>query len=256
MRAYKFVLPAVLLITTALTVALAAERTSLKRSEVRQIKNKLVAVLNALGNSPPGYVKEDESFNLPSDTYTVRKTAKFRPAFASVSRKFVGDSGKLGASKEVLEKEMQAKINAAMGRGDFASIQGLTMEYRQKMMAVQSARDKARKLVPIELRVRSNVTTSTKIDPDGVLFESPGVIALKFKRNRRGQSKVEVYFDPVSLKNTEELSKLVFRHPREGVGRKSIVLNFRITVTGPPNLIEAWAKKFDTKAILRQIDGG
>lgn len=256
MRAYKFVFPAVLLIATALTVALAAERTSLKRSEVRQIKNKLVAVLNALGNSPPGYVKEDESFNLPTDIYTVGKTAKFRPAFASVSRNFVGDPGKGGASKKELEQEMQARINAAMAKGDFASIQSLTMEYRQKMMAVQSAIDSARKMVPIEVRVRCNVTTSAKIDPDGVLFESPGVIALKFKQNRRGQSKVEVYFDPVSLKNTEELSKLVFRHPRKGVGRKSIVLNFRITVRGPPNLVEAWAKKFDTKAILRQIDGG
>lgn len=256
MRAYKFVFPAVLLIATALTVALAAERTSLKRSEVRQIKNKLVAVLNALGNSPPGYVKEDESFNLPTDIYTVGKTAKFRPAFASVSRNFVGDPGKGGASKKELQKEMQARINAAMAKGDFASIQSLTMEYRQKMMAVQSAIDSARKMVPIEVRVRCNVTTSAKIDPDGVLFESPGVIALKFKQNRRGQSKVEVYFDPVSLKNTEELSKLVFRHPRKGVGRKSIVLNFRITVRGPPNLVEAWAKKFDTKAILRQIDGG
>ena len=69
---------------------------------------------------------------------------------------------------------------------------------------------------PMNVYVRLNQNPTVGIDPDAVVLEQPGVIALRDKgRARRGD--VTVYIDPVALKATEELSKIELRTADDGV---------------------------------------
>ena len=95
---------------------------------------------------------------------------------------------------------------------------------------------------------------SQTIDPDNVVFERPGVIALKLKGYDEGKATVEVYFDPVSLKDTKTLSVVDLKMPKNGVDKKTAVLNATIHISGPASEVEAWAKRIDTKGVLAQID--
>jgi len=42
--------------------------------------------------------------------------------------------------------------------------------------------------------------------------------------------------------------------PKDGVEKKTAVLNAAVNVSGPANEVEAWIKKIDAKAALSQID--
>ena len=72
-----------------------------------------------------------------------------------------------------------------------------------------------------------------------VVFEKPGVIALRFKEGEEDKAKIEVYFDPVSLKDTKTLSVVDLKMPKDGVDKKTAVLNATITLSGPVNEVEA-----------------
>lgn len=124
------------------------------------------------------------------------------------------------------------------------------------MNTARSRQREARNIEPIQIDVRCNTSLSQIIDPDGVLFEAPGVIALKFKRRQGKQVEILVLFDPVALKETEELSRVKFVLPQNGIVKKTAILNIKINITGPPGVTEKWAKKINTKAILRLINTG
>ncbi|OHB70647.1 MAG: hypothetical protein A2W23_08510 [Planctomycetes bacterium RBG_16_43_13] len=43
---------------------------------------------------------------------------------------------------------------------------------------------------------------------------------------------------------------------RRGVKNKTTILNATIRISGPADIVDAWAKKIDTKGVLAQIDAG
>jgi hypothetical protein len=102
--------------------------------------------------------------------------------------------------------------------------------------------------------VQFNIGSNVGIDPDAVVFERPGVIALSDKDVAGEKGTVTVYLDPVSLKATETLSKIELRTPDDGVSNRSGVFHVTIQLTGAVADIEAWAKSFDTAAMLAVID--
>ena len=63
--------------------ATAQQSTSLTRSEVTAIRAKLVAVQQAMGADPAGYLKESEDFDLPTD-FNPAKDGKFWPITSSI----------------------------------------------------------------------------------------------------------------------------------------------------------------------------
>jgi hypothetical protein len=66
---------------------------------------------------------------------------------------------------------------------------------------------------------------------------------------------VSVYFDPVALKDTKQLSRAEIHLPAKGTSSKTAIFNSIVSLSGPMEAIEAWAKTIDTKKILAQIDG-
>ena len=230
----------------------AQDEKSLTRDEVTVIKRKLVAVFEALGQ-PGGYSVEQESFNLPTEAYKNSSTGKFNLIGGSAERRF-GTQKKTEEESKDLGKEYQKKIAEAQAKGDYQEVSRLAMEMQQKSGAMQLKATETHK-DPVHLSVQFNNNPGAVIDPDAVVFERPGVIALK--SNVEGSSeRIAVYFDPVSLKDTKQLSRIDMKQPEGGVTAKTLVLGISVEITGPTAEIEPWVRKADTGRILAQIDHG
>lgn len=253
MRRVQMLLLAVLLLSPAVA---AQEPSRLTRDEVAATKKKLVAVLEAMGQPPAGYVIEHEDFNLPTDVSTDRSSRKFRLIYPSAQRRFGGGAEKVRQkSQEELASEYEKKMAEAMAKGDFMAMQQLSQDLQKKAGEAQLKEIQARKQ-PIELQIQLNGGTLQTIDPDLILFEKPGVIALKDKGRREEKARIAVYFDPVSLKSTKQLSVVEFKEPQGGVDNKGVVLYITVQLSGPTSDVEAWAKRINTAAVLAQIGSG
>jgi hypothetical protein len=232
--------------------ARAQDEKSLTRDDVSVIKKKLVAVLEALGQ-PAGYSLEHENFNLPTEVYKSSTEGRYNLIGASAERKF-GTQKKTEEESKDIQKEYQKKMAEAQAKGDYAAMSKLAMEMQQKVGAMQVKATDAQK-DPIQVDVELNHNPGAVIDPDAVVFEHPGVIALK-SNVENGAERIDIYFDPVSLKDTKQLSRVDLKQPEGGVAKKTLVLTAVIDVTGPTAEIEPWVKKVDVKKVLAQIDSG
>ena len=220
-------------------IAVGQNSVPLTRDEVSVIKKKLAAAADAVGQPPAGYAKEDENFSLPTDVNKNQDNGLFSPAYGSVNRIF-GSGKSTEKSQKELEKEYQKKIAEAQAKGDYEAMAKISQEIQQKSGEMQLKAIEGKK-VPIEVHVNINSSGGEAIDPDGVLFEKAGVIALK-EKNDEERSRVLIYFDPVSLKDTKQLSSIDMKVPDKGVSSKTAVYTIKIEFNGPTAEIEAWAK--------------
>jgi hypothetical protein len=246
---------ALLLGTLALTsVALAQEDTPLKRDEVASIKKKLVAALEALGQAPGDYAVKDEDFHLPTSISPSRSSGKFYPPYGGVSRKYTTDVGSEKANKD-FQKEYQQKMLDAQAKGDYQAMAALGQEMSKKASEMQK-KTATKQKDPITVEIQINQNPGTTIDPDGVLLEKSGMIAIRTNKDKENdRSRILVAFDPVALKETGTLSRLDLKLPEEGVTSKTAVLTIIIHVDGPSADVEPWVKKIDTGKILAQVSG-
>lgn len=234
---------------------MAQEENLLTRDEVAVIKKKLVAVTEALGQPPAGYIKEDESFYLPTEAAKMKDSGQFYPPDAFVRYKFGGAEKKVKKSEKELKAEYEKKMLEAQAKGDFDAMAKLGEEMAQKSGKTQLEANEAKK-EPIEVSITFNSNPGQTIDPDAVLFENPGMIALKLKADGdEDKGRVAVYFDLVHLKDTKKLSRVdLMDKPQKGVSRKTLVLNATIELTGPASVVESWAKRISVSKALAQID--
>jgi hypothetical protein len=224
----------------------------LTRDEVSVIKKKMVAAFEALGQ-PDGYSIEHDNFNLPTEAYKNSNSGKYNLIGGSANRRF-GTQKKTEEASKDLQKEYQKKMAEAQASGDYQAMSKLAQEMQQKAGQMQLKATEAQK-DPIEVSVMLNNDPGAVIDPDAVVFEHPGVIALKSTADS-GPERISIYFDPVSLKDTKQLSRVDLKRPEDGVSRKTLVLSISIDVSGPAAEIEPWLKKIDFKKVLAQIDTG
>jgi len=254
-RIWKSVLVIIPMLVLAGTWA-SADDQNLNRAEVTTIKRKLVAVIEALGAPPGGYVKSDESFNLPTSISPMQGGGSFYPVSASADLRFDGGADKMSKqSEKELETEYRQKILAAQAAGNYQAMSEIAQEMTQKMSQAQMAVEEAKR-DPIRVNLQFNSSPGATIDPDAVVFEHPGVIALKSKVGGDDeQLQVMVYCDPVKLRETETLSRVdLADNPDPGVKGKTTVRHLTIEMTGPKDVVEEWSKKIDTDKVLAQID--
>jgi len=146
--------------------------------------------------------------------------------------------------------EYQTKMAAAVASGNIADITRMSEELTRMQAAAMAP---AERKEPMNVYVRLNQNPTAGIDPDAVVLEQPGVIALRDKgQGERGD--VTVYIDPVALKATEELSKIELRTANDGVANKTGVFHVVIQLNGTLADLEAWVQKFDFDAMLGVID--
>jgi len=240
------------LATTAL-----AQSTSLTRSEVAAIKAKLVAVQQAIGAEPAGYIKETEDFSLPTDfNPNTSQPGKFWPISSSLQMRFTDRGVKEGnASAESAAEDFQRRYAAAIAAGNFEAVAKMAEEMTRIQQAATAAALNPTKKEPMDVYVQLNQNPSVGIDPDAVVLEQRGVIALRDANNNAdGKGRVTVYVDPVALKATEELSKIELRTADDGMPNKAGVYHVVIQLNGTLADAEAWAKTFNYGSILGVID--
>jgi hypothetical protein len=141
----------------------------------------------------------------------------------------------------------------AQAKGDYQEMAKLGQEMTQKIGQLSLKTEESKK-EPINIQVNVNGGGGESIDPDAVVHEQSGVIALKALDGTPEKGRVKVYFDPLALKETKQLSKVTLTYPEKGVAKRTTVLHAVIELTGPAAEIEAWAKKIDFKKVLTQID--
>lgn len=232
-----------------------ADEAQLNRQEVTVIKKKLVEVVAAIGQPPSGYVKARESFDLPTSTYSAQQGGGYLPVYASANLSFDGGAQKMSKNSEKeIEAEYRKKILEAQAAGNYEAMSQITQEMIQKVSQLQMAVEEAKR-EPVDISVRFNNNAGATIDPDAVVFESPGVIALKSPRGDGDQLQVDIYFDPVKLKDTQSLSRIDLRdEDQRGSSQKTTVRNITIEMIGPAEVVEAWSKQIATVKVVAQID--
>ena len=232
--------------------AVGQEEKMLTRDEVSVIKKKLVAILGALGTAK-GYDIENEHFNLPTDAYPSGQGNLYYPVNASAARRY-GTQKSAEKSAQDLQKEYQKKMLEAQAKGDYQTMAKLAQEMQQKA-GEQQLKGAEQAKEPIDVDVQLNSNPGATIDPDAVLFEKAGLIAVKsIDESNAGKERIWIYFDPVNLKDTKQLSRVDLKLPDGGVAKRNIVLNATIELQGPTADVEALAKQVDTHAVLGQID--
>jgi len=230
----------------------AQNENALTRDEVASIKKKLVAVLDAIGQAPKGYVKEDEDFGLPTECYKNSSTGLYQPVYSSARVKFGGGAGKLQKSEKEWQQDYQKKIAEAQAKGDMETMMKLVQEMQKRAGESQAKMIEANK-EPIDVTVTLNSGANQTIDPDAVVFEKAGVIALRFKQDETQEKiRIGVYFDPATLKDTKQLSKIELMMP--DIKNKTSVVNAMVEFSGPAAEVEQWVKGIATAKILSQID--
>ena len=238
-----------------LAVPAMAQETSLTRSEVTAIKDKLVIVQQALGADPAGYIKESEDFDLPTD-FNPAQNGRFWPITSAVNLRYTDRASVEGAANiERTAAEFQARYAAALASGDAAVITRMVEEMTAlQTQAAAAAMNPATRKEPMQVYVQFNMNPSVAIDPDAVVLEQPGVIALRDKELTSDEGQVTVYIDPVALAATEELSQFELRTPNDGVTNKSGIYHIVISAHGSVPDIEAWVMGFDFDAMLGVFD--
>ncbi len=221
----------------------------LTRDQVSTIKKKLVATFNALGEAPKGYRSDEknESYGLPTEYYESEGSPNL--LYANAHRDYTFKTA------EDDQKAMTEKIRAAQAKGDMQEVMRLSQEMQSKVMQMAAS---AESNPPIRVDIYFNRSETETIDPDAVLFEGSGFIALKSKQGENeGNERVRIYFDPITLKETKALSKVEFTQDESGSGKKfspTTVKYITVEFSGPITSVEAWAKKANTKVILSQIN--
>jgi hypothetical protein len=197
-----------------------AQDNALARDEVAALKKKVVAAAAALGAPPEGYAKEREDFSLPTE-FSPAENGKFWPLGAEVRIQF-SSKAVMTAQKdsEAAATDYQQKYAAAVARGDYEAASKAAMEMSQRAnanvaMAVGGAK------APIYATVALNHGGGGAIDPDLVVMEKSGVIALKEQASEGAtDATAHVYFQPRALKDTKKLSRIDLQQPEGGLGKK------------------------------------
>jgi len=221
--------------------AAAQQSSSLTRSEVTAIRAKLVAVQQAMGADPSGYVKESEDFNLPTD-FNPAKDGKFWPITSSIQLRYTDKASSEGqATAEKALEEFQTKYAAAAASGNVEALTKMTQDL-QKMQA--AALTPPVKKEPLNVNVQLNQNPTVGIDPAAVVLERAGVIALREKNVSSDRGSVTVYVDPVA-------PAMSVHEPPEA----SHCCHWRVKA-GEPIHVPSAAVSVEPTVVVPEIDGG
>ena len=238
-------------LTLVLAATALAQGSSLTRSEVAALKAKLVAVQQAMGGEPAGYLKESEEFSLPTDANPAQG-GKFWPITSGISLRFTDRASVEGeAAAKKAADEFQTKYLAAIASGDTKAMERMIAEMTRLQTVAATPRVKKEDMT---IYVQFNQNPTVGIDPDAVVLEQPGVIALRGQSTSNQKGEVTVYIDPVALKATTELAKIELRTADDGVGNKTGVYHIVIQLDGTVADLESWVKKFDFRTMLGVFD--
>ena len=213
------------------------------RDEALALKTSVKSALEALGAPPAGYAKAEEEFDLPTSMGIDKAAKKFY--LTQTSADFTFTSGKSG---EQLAQEYQTKIMDAQAKGDYEELQRLSLEMQQNMMAAVGT-----EMAKITVRVMLNNDPYQTIDPEGVLWETPGAIALRLEDDGPNMQ-VMLAFDPKALVDTQKVSVVQLGETiHKPASNKTAVRTIVVELKGPEAPVTEWVKNVDKGKMLALI---
>lgn len=213
------------------------------RTDLANIKKTVTAMAAALGNAPAPYAKENDQWELP--TYACKGKAGFRPITTRYSFRL---------STEVEQKKFaaqyQKEIMAAQASGDPEKIMQVSQEYQKKMMQMAAANQNNS---PVDIAINVNEGGSGTIDPDAVLRDGAGFIALRESSDAgSGSEIVNLYFDKVALRDAHEAASFDTGGDVTVPGRFDAI-NVHMNIGGPKTIVDALVKQLKTAGVLGQL---
>ncbi|MCB1693927.1 MAG: hypothetical protein KDI19_14255 [Pseudomonadales bacterium] len=215
------------------------------RSDLASLKKNLVAAIAAVPVPDAPYGRESEDWNLPS--YACQDKEGIEPVDASYRTRFSteGAMQQKGADYQKAMLEAQAK-------GDYEALMKINQQMQAEIMQQAAANQQLR---PVELAAHINDYASATIDPDAVLRDGPGFIAIRTDQDLNdGTERVSVYFDPVELKDAQEVASFEFPSSYRALGKLDI-LNLRVEISGPVAAVEKMVKGIEAQTILQTLTG-
>ena len=242
----KLLLLSILLVTAAPFAAWAdgGVEAPVARDESLAIKNNLKAVLEALGAPPSGYAKASEDYDLPTSMGHDKAAGRFWLSEAHADFTFTS-----GMSGEQMAQDYQKKLMDAQAKGDFEAITRLSTEMQQKMASAMGT-----EMSKVAVTVRLNNHAHQEIDPEGVVWEAPGAIALRLEGRQPGNVRIMMAFDPKALADTKTLSLVSLGETLNGSSAtKTAVRTIVVELDGPEAVVTAWAGGVDKDRILALV---
>lgn len=210
------------------------------RDDLASLKKSMEGVLAAIPNPQGPYAKDNENWNLPS--YACQDKSGTVPIDVGYSGRYTTE-----ASTRKMGEEYQKELLAAQAKGDYQAVAKISQQMQQKILQ-QAAVDQ--QFQPIDINVSANRQDAQTIDPDAVLRDGEGFLALRTDKDASsGTERVSMFFDPVALKNAHQLARFDmsgdFRVPS-----KLALLSLRIDLNGQASVLETMIKKVDTSKVL------
>lgn len=212
------------------------------RADMVTLKDHMKKVLDAVGSMPVPYARKNDNWQLPASA--CRGKRGFQPIFVEYSGEF---SVEQNADK--LQQEYQKKILAAEASGNYQEISKLAAQMQTAVMASSVA---AQAATPVDITIMANRGGEGSIDPDSVVRDGPGFIALRQQGGNDSNETVIMYFDKVQLKNAHQLASYNLDGDWRVPAKLSLV-DMKIQITGSKANVERLVKQIDAAAVLSQL---
>lgn len=218
--------------------------TDFMRNDLAVLKKKVEAIIAAFGAPPAPYALDTQNWSYPTGDCHDAK------GYQPVSIGFNGTFNTNGAQQKI-GNEYQQKIQAASARGDYQAISQLTQEMQAKLIALTNG---GQNMGEVDMSLTGNGGESLTIDPDSVLRDGAGFIAVRNGGNSAssGQESVTVYFDPVVLENADKIASFDLGGDYR-VANPLDLIDVQVQLSGPKALVEQFVKQLSPGAALAQL---
>lgn len=211
------------------------------RADMVTLKSHMEKILAAVGSLPAPYTRKNDNWQLPA--YACRDKTGFEPISVRYTGEFSSDQ-----SQEKVQQAYQKKMLAAEASGNYAAMAKIARQMQTAMMAASAA---AQAATPVDITIIANGSGADTIDPDSVLRDGPGFIALRQQGGNANDETATVYFDKVQLKNAHQLAS--FDLGNWLAPAKLSLINMAIRIQGSRANVERFVKQIDAQAVLGQL---
>jgi hypothetical protein len=218
--------------------------TQFMRDDLASLKKLMRGIVDAIGETPAPYAKENESWSLPSAACGDKDG--YLPISVSYNANLTTD-----ALQKKFTDDAQKKLMEAQARGDFQAIGEISQQIQAQAMQQAMANQNN---TPVTVNIYANDSSSQTIDPDSVFRDGVGFIALKSQAGgaSSGQEQIIFYFDKVGLKDAQKIASFDLGGDLR-VADKLAVISTRIEISGPASVVETIAKQLNAEAVLKHL---
>lgn len=211
------------------------------RDDLVTLKKHMDAIVAAIGQPPAPYAREVGNWTLPDST--CQGKAGYVPISVAYSTRF-----SIADTQQALQAQYQKDMLAAQAKGDYEALAQIAQKYQAQAMQQAAVAQMAQ---PIDMHIEANRDDSATIDPDSVVRDGPGFIAIRTSGGSAGAETVTIYFDRVALKNAHELAS--FNLMGGLVPKKLGLIHMRVELSGPKTTVEGLVKNLDVQKVLGEL---